>query len=298
MTTASRPQPQNRPRPTRRSRTDAPLRAAVQQDTPPQVPYIPNVLTNDWIHGFHRDTIDQSLRHLGRVLIHERQLPNFYFRQALIEEGVDPIRAARWDPSRWVSPNGKVNITDYDYQLLALTAFLKISRYLTQEPRNETYNQAISRLKRAFQDLLDRDFSRAEMAKRLNLNPKTVGYILRDRNTTRTRICPWEIIHKIEATDWTPPLRHHRRSKRFADPPTPHSITDNEVSHSRAKDRAAQKQAIQLRRGQIAPEQPCWKCGSSHNHLTPAGPPDNDLQELACRICGSSNYIHLQSTKS
>lgn len=258
---------------------------------PSEQPYVPTTLTLEWIHSFYRNTLEQNLQNLGKSLLHDRQLPNFYFRQTLIEEGVDPIRATRWDPSKWVSPNGRVNITDYNQQLLALSAFLRVQRYLSDQPPNETYMQAIKRLKTEIEGLVDNGMSRAEIAKRLELNPKTVSCILREKHTGRTRICPWEIIRKIQVTDWTPLPKNQRKNLRFAEPPTPHSLTDNEVSHSRAKDRAAQKQNIRVRQNQIKNGDPCWKCKASHTHLAPEGIPKERHQEMVCRMCGTSNYM-------
>ena len=259
--------------------------------SPSQQPYVPHNLTKEWIHGFHRDTVALSLQNLGKSLIHDRQLPNFYFRQTLIAEGVNPDKAARWDPSRWVSPNGKVNISDYNMQLLALTAFLKLNRYLSPEPAGETYMQALKRLKDEMTRLLvDHKMSQAEIAKRLQLNPKTVSCVLRDRHTGRTRICPWEVIRRIKATDWTPTPKTQRRARRYAEPPTPHSLTDAEVSHSRAKDRTARKQATRLRRKHVRDGDPCWKCQASHTHLRPEGQPESRVQELVCRICSASSF--------
>ena len=266
------------PTPTRNNKTAIRPRRkgptpAVVGRKPSEQPYVPIVLTKEWIHSFHRDTVVQSLQNLGKNLIHDRQLPNFYFRQALVEEGVEPAKAARLDPSRWVSPNGRVNVNDYQMQLLALTALLRVSRYLIEEPAGETYLQALRRLKEEMTVLLERGLSRAEISKRLALNPKTVSCVLRSQHTGRTRVCPWEVMRKIKVTDWTPAPPSQRRSRRHSEPPTPHSLTDNEVSHSRAKDRAAQKQAIRPRRVFLKRGSVCWKCGASVTHFRPEGEP-------------------------
>ena len=259
--------------------------------------YVPTTLTPDWIHGFHKEAVEKHIERLGKYLLHERELPNFYFRQALIEEGIDNIRAARWDPSKWVSPNGKVNIADYNYRLLILTTFIKVNRYIANEPTGETYGQAMRRLKQRVQQIIETKISRAEIAKRLDINPKTVNFILRGETKTRTRVCPWELHRKIENTDWTPIPRAYNRGRKHKEPPTPHSLTDTEVSHARAKDRAA-KQISKYRRQYLKIGGTCWKCEASFTHLRAEGLPENRVQELVCRMCGSSSFIRTSSASN
>ena len=220
-------------------------------------------------------------------LIHRRQLPNEFFRKFLIEEGISPKEASYCNVHDWVSISGRVLVTDEQKRLLALLTLVKIDFLLDGQPRDETHRDALRRLGRSLNELLESRIPKYAIAQTLDISVNTLDRILAGGDSHATRqLNPWELADIVESADWQPSRRGSADENL--------SVTDDEVARSRAKDRAAQR-AGWLNKStlpKLTPDGKCHHCkaGGAHLYQVRDNPPSPDLIEYECRSCGRSSY--------
>ena len=238
---------------------------------------------------------DRELRELGVDLIHGRRIPNYYFRRVMRDAGLISPKETRPNPRTWVTEDGRVKLTTREEKLQALIVFRTITEHLKTQPPHETHLQARIRAKRELEDLQRHRMPQSTIAARLGSTVKSLQGLLGFRGTedTYTTQCPWEILTRLETTDWTETLAEQTQGM---DPTTTYSISDGEIQHQRHRAREAERVLAQTERHYIEFRGTCWRCGATWSSLNQSGRLQ-DATEMTCRMCGRLSYVrHTDAT--
>lgn len=256
--------------------------------SPPDFALYP--LSAETVRALHQDTVDENLGSVGRYVIHRRRIPDYYLRQELRDEGLDKTESDKMIPTRWVTEQGRITITDADIKLLALIVFLKINRRLMHHPVDETYQQARLRLRGTLAELLEKRLPRNVLAERLEISGKTVNSLIRYNPNRNGPIkhCPWQLLDKIDAVDWTAVAKVRQQPP----PATRHAITEGEIQRQRRRQTQAMEKGLYQQRQYIRPGSGCPHCQSPWTMLRKAQDQDSlpDV-EMTCLGCGRNCYL-------
>lgn len=253
-------------------------------------------LSPETVRALCQDTLDENLGSVGRYIIHRRRIPDYYLRQELREEGLAKAESDKMIPTRWVTEQGRITITDADIKLLALIVFFKIQRRLMHHPVDETYQQARLRLRGTLNELLEKRLPRNVLAERLEISGKTINSLIRYNPNRNGPIkhCPWQLLDKIDAVDWAAVPK----ARQPAPPPaTRHAITEGEIQRQRRRQTQAVEKGLYLQRRYVQPNGPCPHCNSPWPMLRKATEQDSlpDV-EISCLNCGRTCYLKAAPT--
>lgn len=239
---------------------------------------------------------DRELQELGIELIHGRRIPNYYFRRVMREAGLISPDDPRPNPRSWVTEDRRLKLTSREEKLEALIVFKTITEQLRTHPQQETHLQARIRAKRELEELQRLRMPQSTIASRLGITVKTLQGLLGFRGTedTYTTQCPWEILTRLETTDWTETLAEQTQS---AEPVTPYSISDGEIQHQRHRAREAERVLAQTEKHYIEWRGQCWRCGATWGSMNQSGRTE-DATEMTCRMCGRVSFVQHADPKA
>ena len=250
-----------------------------------------NILSQQQVSHLLEVTIEEHLSQIGLLVIHQRRIPDYYIRRECVALGTDSAVVRTWTPTRWVTNTGRVTITDPKMQQAAFLALQSIHDRIAHHPEQENYYQARDRLKRDLQQLVNHGVRRARIAELTEINNKTIRSSLEylHGQPTYNAHCPWDLLDRIAAIDWTP----HYSSDHLDDQQSAQPITEREIQRMRHKDRQSDA-AERVQSRYIQHGDPCWRCGNPWANLQ-AQPPEFNSSELTltCRICTRDSYVTL-----
>ena len=221
-------------------------------------------------------------------LFQERKIPIFYFIEAAQSMGLEPQVCRQWHLMDFPIPRTR-DTRRIEY---TLEIFLKVYLRLAQYSKDESYPQAILRLKEQVQELEDRGITHNQISQHLRMAFRTLQDVLNKATTedvrairnTRQKYCPWEQIEKLELIEEAIRENRLRRKK--------HHRVQREYSSQGPRIPAAPPE------GSITttPNGNCGKCGQSWVHLYPNNEYPNGenawgYQMMSCRACGADNML-------
>ena len=245
------------------------------------------------VRALCEDAVEEQLRAVGRYIIHRRRIPDYYLRQELRAEGVDKELADKMMPTRWITEQGRITLSDQDLKTLALLIMLRIHRRLLHHPVDETYPQARSRLRDKLLELMDQKLTRNVLAEHLEVGSKTINSFIRynPSRSSPTKHCPWGVLDKIAIIDWSTAARARQQPQAR---PTPDSITEGEIQRQARRRHEAEQKGLYLPRSYITKGSPCPRCQAGWPSLRiDRDQFDPAERRLTCRMCSQSCYIRL-----
>ena len=213
---------------------------------------------------------------LGYILLVQKGLPSFYFNQAAIQTGVSHQVYRYWRTKPWpIRPQ-----QDGNRLLSIVQILLKVQLRLHPYPAQETYEQALERLKTRVSELKKKGYSHNRIAQHLRVPFRTLSDITKEKNTgqRRPRHCPWEMLTRLERaeTEISTIIHSHTVPR-----------VDRTADRDHGEPPPLESDALVPVRGN------CRKCQASWAHLYPNGHNGRDIPVRTCRICGADNPINV-----
>ena len=245
------------------------------------------------VRALCEEAVAEQLSAVGRYIIHRRRIPDYYLRQELRAEGIDREQADKMMPTRWITEQGRITLSDQDLKILALLIFLRIHRRLLHHPIDETYPQARSRLRDKLLELMEQRLTRNVLAEHLEVGSKTINSFLRfnPSRSSPTKHCPWEVLDKIAIIDWSTAARARQQPQARA---TPDSITEGEIQRQARRRHEAEHKGLFRPRTYITPGSACPRCQAGWPTLRlDRDQFDPTERRFTCRSCGHDCYIKM-----
>ena len=140
---------------------------------------------------------------LTRILIHnlivKKKLPQFYFHEEARRAGINPSNSRSWRIREWSL--AKMRNRDKFHGITEV--LLRVQLRVWPFPKEETYWQANSRLKRKLRELMRSGYTHNRIAQHLNMSFKTLKEILakEQRLRCRPKHCPWQLLDQLKQAD-------------------------------------------------------------------------------------------------
>ena len=222
---------------------------------------------------------------LIQFLITVKKLPSLYFFQGAEAAGIEYETYKNWRIRDW--PN--VPIRNDERVREILEALIQVYERIIKYPFEETYWQALERLKRRVEELKAHPSGKIthnRISQFLNMSHPTLENILSmtESGNCRPNHCPWDLLEKLKNAEEEIRLTPHIGAYT-----PPGSITDRRERSE--PDTVKMEDAF---RGRIIePKGNCWHCGASWPNLTL----DDETEETdkyrmyVCIQCTRTNVI-------
>ena len=222
--------------------------------------------------------------HLSSYLIHRRQLPNMYFRQAAEEQRIPPEIYNRWNAPDW--PNRFRNRTSDPHLTFIVSILLQVFHEIMTFPQEETYWDSMTLFRAQVNDLKADGIAHNRIAHVLSISNQTLQQLLNeDPNIKRRpRHCPWQ----LRAT-----LTRRHKDFKLRITQSESDILNVEIDAERKADARLAIDPLTHRTYIAATSDPCTKC-----HQPPIGHnfhfnPDRTI-ERTCIYCGNNDFLDPQ----
>ncbi len=221
-------------------------------------------------------------RMLTSLLINKKQLPHFYFTDAANQIGVSTQTCRQWK----ISTRPMTANMD-DQQLRHITEILiKVHQRVYNYPQDETYYQAVKRLKARIKRLKSKGYTHNQIAGQARISHKTLSDIIRKnhQDSHRNRRCPWELLNRLKTAEQEIDFQKRARA---------------EASHLYRKEKGEPLPALKppAPEDKIQTGDPCLKCKMPWTHLYENGRDPWKNIIMTCRTCGRDNLLQEKRTE-
>ena len=235
-------------------------------------------------------TMAEQAASMARTLS-RRELPMFYFIEAGDERGVPAKTVRGWNLNRWpitLQPtDGKIMLKNAIYVLVSL----RLSKY----PEDETYREATKRLLSRIHQLLDRGFTKNQIAQQMRMSFRTLKNLRErtrrdtgetDETAKKPNHCPWKLLERLENAE-TKITRQMERQKEMEGLRIIHEGADY-GDPELEPDLPPPDKAILV-------GEKCRKCGGGWPNLREDGRDGWDRPIMVCMKCGAENPLALDA---
>ena len=219
-----------------------------------------------------------------QLLIIQKELPPFYFKDAAKEMGLPTQSRKRWSPEYWARDSWHLRMKQNPRRLLALCQILyKVHSRVCVYPEHETYPEGMTRLKKRIEELKSSQegkFKDNKIAQHLRMSYRSLTELAVQDSNFLPKHCPWEIIEKLDGAEKDIDLTVHSRTSQDKNGAQP-------VQRKPKQPKLPPDTGLEF----IKTGQECRKCGAPWTHLYHNGQDAWGNTVLTCRLCGKDNPL-------